>query len=514
MIVNILLKHVELGSGIVLYEASNRLVVFFSCLLITSYILSAPNHAHLRFLATSNDESKLLCGTLLRIVIASFSAMVIVSIVASCQNNGAGHLIFYEYFFSALVVLYYFAEMLKAHNLIDKILFVNKFREYSMAAKLVSFLNEKFPFLAIVGMIATISFNYVSSTKVEVIFFKNVSDVCALLVAMFVLQAAVAAVINKFVKKLECLEKSESTASSKRKNLVWICDVIVLAIYFSVVCFALKCVGLDVHQHILHNKSVTIALVVFINIIINRGFNEFANAIIEKEEKDDGSDGYKVKLLTFIPTISVIFNALLFGTSGLVILANLGINISPILATLAVFSASIGLAAKDVIQSFLQGIMLLIEKNFYVGECVMIDGVVGVIEKLSVRVIHLRGADGSLTVIPYHMINVIVNYSRDYACCNDELIVGAKENVNKVTQILVRVINEMKKDPNYAGKILSDVMIYGLKPFDLAGLKIYWNVQTIPGISGILLKYEIYRRLGEEFQKQGIEIPMASAVKI
>jgi small-conductance mechanosensitive channel len=407
--------------------------------------------------------------------------------------------------------------MLISRDLIAKVLRIKKFKEYSMAAKLSAFLNEKFAFLAFVGMISTVLFNYASSNNAQFIFFENMKSVCFLLSAMFLLQMTIALTINVLVIKLESLEindNAENFTSSRKKNLIWICDVIVISIYFFIACFLLKHLGIDLREHVFHDKFITISLIVFVNILIYKSFKEFTNAVLEKERNDPNSDDYKTKLLTFMPTISVIFNTVLFGTSFLVILANFGIDVSPILATLAVFSASIGLAAKDVIQSFLQGLMLLIEKNLYIGEFVRINDVEGVIEKLSVRVIYLRNPDGRLHVIPYNLVNTITNYSKDYSCCNDELVVGSKEDVGKAIEILKKLIDKMKKEKEFGDKILGDLIIHGLKPFDMAGLKIFWNLKTTPDLSGRLLKYEIYRRLSAEFQKQGVSIPIANAIRL
>jgi small-conductance mechanosensitive channel len=193
-------------------------------------------------------------------------------------------------------------------------------------------------------------------------------------------------------------------------------------------------------------------------------------------------------------------------------LANFDINITPILAAFSVFSAAVGLAAKDVIQAFLQGVTLLVEKNLYIGEKVKINDVVGVIEKLSIRIIHLRLDDGSLHSIPYNCVNVITNYSDGYVRHFDDLRVLNAKDVQKACQILRKVVADMRKSPEYGEKILDDVVIYGVNPFDLSGIRIFWMIAAKTEINDQILKCDLYNRVMLEFSKQNIEIPMATSI--
>jgi small conductance mechanosensitive channel len=201
---------------------------------------------------------------------------------------------------------------------------------------------------------------------------------------------------------------------------------------------------------------------------------------------------------------------LLFVTASLIALANLGINITPILASFSIFSAAVGLAAKDIIQSFLQGVMLLIEENLLIGEFIKINDMIGIVEKLSVRALQLRDEDGSVHVIPYNCVNSITNYSKEYSRHFDSLRLSSWKDVEKGKQILADVVKRMREEPEYKDIIIGDVIIHGLKPFDLTGLKIYWEVRTTP--MGEYVPCEIYDRLINEFNKNGIEIPMATSI--
>jgi small-conductance mechanosensitive channel len=267
--------------------------------------------------------------------------------------------------------------------------------------------------------------------------------------------------------------------------------------------------GTSIYEHIFFGKIIVPGAILFATIVLYRGFREFSDFILEKAQRDE--TGYRVKLQTFLPILSVTFYAVLCITSALLIMANLEINIIPILATSTVFSAVVGFAAQDTIKSFLKGIMLLIEENLYVGAYVKVGNMEGLVERLSVRALYMRGVDGSLYVIPYAVIDTITNYSKDYSYYYDELYFDAKDEIEKISSILVEVIENMRKEKYYQDKILSGVEIYGMKPFDLTGQKIFWRIKTSPDVYGKIVKYEIYRRLYYEYKKHNINVPVANS---
>nr|MCR5225032.1 mechanosensitive ion channel family protein [Alphaproteobacteria bacterium] len=251
-------------------------------------------------------------------------------------------------------------------------------------------------------------------------------------------------------------------------------------------------------------------LIIFVTIVLFKIFNEFTSTILEKAENT--LDESRMKIETFVPILSVAFNVVLFFTATLIGLSNLGIDIAPILAPFALLSAGVGLAAKDIIQSFLQGIILLFEKDLYIGEEIKVNGVCGTVEKLSARVIHLRDVSGSVHIIPYNMVNTITNNSKDYVNCIYELPLDSNANVGEVSEIIKNIINELKDEEGFSDAILSGPVIFGLKPFDLTGITLKWSVQVRPGLYSKILKFSVYTKLKEEFRKRNIAIPVSNTV--
>ena len=82
-------------------------------------------------------------------------------------------------------------------------------------------------------------------------------------------------------------------------------------------------------------------------------------------------------------------------------LAAVGVNLAPLLASAGVAGVAIGLAAQNIVRDMLNGILILLEDQFNVGDTIKIAGVSGVVESMTLRKTTLRdGSDGTSTSSP------------------------------------------------------------------------------------------------------------------
>lgn len=97
-----------------------------------------------------------------------------------------------------------------------------------------------------------------------------------------------------------------------------------------------------------------------------------------------------IKILYFV----VIIIALLF------MLAQLGFNISAIIASLGIGGLAVALAAKDIIANFFASILLLFDNSFNQGDWIEISGIEGTVVEIGLRKTTIRTFDNSLVFLP------------------------------------------------------------------------------------------------------------------
>jgi moderate conductance mechanosensitive channel len=98
-----------------------------------------------------------------------------------------------------------------------------------------------------------------------------------------------------------------------------------------------------------------------------------------------------------------------------IILGMLGINLTPLLASATLIGATIGFGAQALVRDYLSGFLLTVEDQFVIGDTIAVNGVVGTVEDLSLRVTRVRAVDGSLIYVPNGDIRQLTNRSRGWA---------------------------------------------------------------------------------------------------
>ncbi|MGH2633871.1 MAG: mechanosensitive ion channel family protein, partial [Tepidiformaceae bacterium] len=99
---------------------------------------------------------------------------------------------------------------------------------------------------------------------------------------------------------------------------------------------------------------------------------------------------------------------LLFLGVGLV-LAEVGLNVSALIAGVGVVGIALGLGAQTLVKDVINGMFILLEDQYGVGDLVTAAGATGTVIEINPRRTVLRDADGNVHSIPNSSITVAVN---------------------------------------------------------------------------------------------------------
>lgn len=143
-------------------------------------------------------------------------------------------------------------------------------------------------------------------------------------------------------------------------------------------------------------------------------------------------------------------------------LAAIGVNLAPLLASAGVAGVAIGLAAQNVVRDMLNGIMILLEDQFNVGESIKIAGVSGVVESMTLRKTTLRDGDGTLYIIPNSQITTVANMSIDYSVATVNVSVDFSANPDKVVELLKNIAMEIRNSDEFKNLFMADPQVLGV----------------------------------------------------
>lgn len=116
------------------------------------------------------------------------------------------------------------------------------------------------------------------------------------------------------------------------------------------------------------------------------------------------------------------------------------VDLSTLVWVIGLFSAAFGLGFRPLISDFLTGIVFIFEDTLDVGEKVDIYASAsfeGLVEKVTLRTVHLRGTKGELMVIPNGEIRIIRNFSRGQFSSADISIKLNSRDLQKAIDVLI-----------------------------------------------------------------------------
>ncbi|MGS0743810.1 mechanosensitive ion channel domain-containing protein, partial [Glaciimonas sp. GG7] len=103
------------------------------------------------------------------------------------------------------------------------------------------------------------------------------------------------------------------------------------------------------------------------------------------------------RMRTILPLLRNASLLIILAITVITTLANLGINVTPLLASAGVVGLAIGFGSQSLVKDVITGIFMLIEDSMSVGDWVDVgNGHIGTVEHLSIRTVRLRDGNGSV----------------------------------------------------------------------------------------------------------------------
>ena len=228
---------------------------------------------------------------------------------------------------------------------------------------------------------------------------------------------------------------------------------------------------------------------------------------LRQRMQHDAGDFERIKRLD---TLERVFRYVATGVITLVgimlVLAEVGISIAPILATAGVVGIAIGFGAQSLVKDYFNGFFLLLENQIRQGDVVEVAGKGGFVEEMTLRYIRLRDYEGSVHYIPNGVVDTVTNRSRGFAFALMDVGVAYREDLDEVYAVLREVASGMRADPDFSGRILEDLEIAGVERWADSAVVVRCRLKVKPLEQWNVRRMFMYR-LKKAFDVAGIEIP-------
>lgn len=248
-----------------------------------------------------------------------------------------------------------------------------------------------------------------------------------------------------------------------------------------------------------------ILVVLVLAFVLIRLVKFFVNRMVHLADRQVGNS----KRAAQLRTMAAILRATAYSVIGFIVLLHLlsvfNINLTPLLASAGVLGVGIGLGAQSIFKDMINGILILLEDQFNVGDVVKVAGLSGTVEDMSLRCTTLRDGDGTLYVIPNSQIATVSNQSRDFSVASLNLSVDASADPDRVLTVLRAVAMEVRNDIAFKQVVIGDPDVPGLD--QIKGREVVYPITIKVRANqqwGVLR--ELRRRIIKAFERQGIPL--------
>lgn len=217
-------------------------------------------------------------------------------------------------------------------------------------------------------------------------------------------------------------------------------------------------------------------------------------------------DDLTLRIKTTIKLFNWLGGFIIFAGAVYMVLETLGFSVGPLIAGAGIMGLAFGFGGQYLIRDLINGLFILLEGQFNIGDVVKIGEYGGFVEDINLRITTLRDLAGRIIIVPNGEIKTVVNYTRVYAYALFDIGIAYKENVDNVMDVIKELGKEMRNDEYFGKLTLGDVEMFGVDDFGDSEVKIKFRIKTLP-IKQWEIMREFRRRLKNRFDELGIEIP-------
>jgi moderate conductance mechanosensitive channel len=205
--------------------------------------------------------------------------------------------------------------------------------------------------------------------------------------------------------------------------------------------------------------------------------------------------------------------ALIFAGAILTALPEFGFNITPFAAVAAVASLALGFGAQNLVKDLINGLFIVFEDQFAVGDLIQANGETGRVEYLTLRRTVIRNASGAVVTIPNGLVGQVANLSRDWSQTFVDVTVPGDEMVGRALATLEKLAGDFRNDSHWSGALVDGPRVLGVESLSLQGTVLRLQVRTILNRKDDVAR-ELRRRIKLAFEQSHIPLTQSHNVQL
>ncbi|GLW65494.1 mechanosensitive ion channel protein MscS [Actinomadura rubrobrunea] len=205
-----------------------------------------------------------------------------------------------------------------------------------------------------------------------------------------------------------------------------------------------------------------------------------------------------------------IASVVIMGTALFSILGQIGLNLTPVLASATVIGAAVGFGAQNIVKDVLAGLFMLLEDQYGVGDVIDVGSAKGTVEAVTLRVTRMRDVNGVVWYVPNGEIKKVGNESQNWGRAVLDIPVDINEDPDKVSEILKRTADALAADPDWKEIVLEEPSVWGVQALAGDSMIIRVVLKTAPGRQGDIAR-ELRERVKKAFDEAGVSVAASAS---
>ena len=210
------------------------------------------------------------------------------------------------------------------------------------------------------------------------------------------------------------------------------------------------------------------------------------------------------QLLRSVGRVTIILVALLLTL-------NLFIDIGPLLAGAGILGLAVSFGAQSLVKDVIAGFFQLMENQFSVGDVVELAGKEGTVERMNLRVVHIRDGKGNVHIIPNGQIGVVTNMTKGWSRAVIDVGIEYGTDIDRAIRIFREEAQAFHDDPAWTPRFDGLPEVLGVQQLGDSSVVLRTLLRVQPGKQWEVAR-EFRRRIKLRLDREGIEIPFPQQV--
>ncbi len=232
-----------------------------------------------------------------------------------------------------------------------------------------------------------------------------------------------------------------------------------------------------------------------------------SNPLPSADAGGDAEDDVQVsasRLRTLMPLLRVVAGVTIAVVGTLLVLSELGINITPLIAGASVLGLAVSFGSQSLVRDVVSGVFFLAEDSFRIGEYLDCSKVKGTVEGFSVRSLRLRHQNGQLHIVPFGQVGHITNFSRDWTAVKFSLAFAHGTDIELVRKTVKKMGLDMMEEAQFKSVLLQPLKMQGVVDIKDSTVILRFKYMAKPNNPGVVQRVAV-RRMYDKFPALGIQ---------